>query len=227
MSRPFFWLHIKKAGGQSVRKLLGDLYVETNRKVPTPFVALPKEEWNDALNNFRLPLGHFDFRRALFARDYLYGPDEFSSMFKFAVVRNPYDRIVSCYLYLTGGSRKWQGYRLVGQKRAFMKFLKTLPEKWAEPHKRRNRHVATHTAPVFPDISDDTGQILLDELFHLESIEAEMPVLAQRLGLDKHPMPHENRGKKHRTYRDYYNRESRREVERLFSDDIERLEYDF
>jgi len=223
----FFWLHIKKAGGQSLRELLKGVYVETNRSVPTPFVALPKEEWNDGLNNFRLPLGEYTFKRTLFARRFLYSRDEFEGMYKFAVVRNPYERIVSSYLYTTKNSKKWRAYRLLGQKRAFLEFLKQLPEKWSAPNKGRNRHVATHTAPIIPDISDEHGTVLLDKLYHLEKLNVEIEELAAALDLQVRDIPHRNKGRDSSEYRRYYSKEGRREVENLYSQDIELLGYEF
>ena len=51
----FFYLHIKKAAGQSMRNFLEDVYIQTDRFDPKPFIALPKNQWNDNLNNFRIP----------------------------------------------------------------------------------------------------------------------------------------------------------------------------
>ncbi|MFB6258243.1 MAG: hypothetical protein ABEH38_06090, partial [Flavobacteriales bacterium] len=69
----FFWLHIKKSGGESFRETFTPPYVQTKRKRNfKPFIALPKAEWNDALNNYRLPLGEYDYKRMLFAKRFLY-----------------------------------------------------------------------------------------------------------------------------------------------------------
>lgn len=76
--KPFLWLHIKKCGGTSMREALIPYYKETNRKEALPFIALPKDEWNDALNNYRIPLGKYDFKRMLFAKRFLYSEEEFS-----------------------------------------------------------------------------------------------------------------------------------------------------
>ncbi len=224
---PFFWLHIKKAGGTTLREFLSDVYIETDRSQPTPFIALPKEQWNDALNNYRQPLGPYDFRRCLFARDLLYGPKEFGAMYKFAVVRNPYDRIVSAYIYLTRKNRKWNAYRLIGQRRAFLEFVKRVPEKWQAPNKEQNRHIATHTAPIFSDITDNEGRVLLDDFYHLEHIEGEVEKLIEKLCLTSREVPHKKERITRRGFREYYSQECRREVEKLYDKDIDFLGYDF
>ena len=61
----FFQLHIKKAAGQSMRKSLQGYYSQVNRFKPMPFVAQGKNYWNDILNNFRIPLDDFDYKRML------------------------------------------------------------------------------------------------------------------------------------------------------------------
>lgn len=226
MVAPFFWLHVKKAGGTTVRAMLGEHYVQTNRSIPTPFVALPKLEWNDALNNHRLPLGEYDFRRTLFAKRFLYGA-EFETMYKFAVVRNPYDRLVSAYLYVTKRSRKWKMFRLLGKQRAFYEFVSRLSDKWAQPNKLGNRHVATHTAPVIPDVSDEKGRLLLDDLIPLEQLSERINGLEEQLGIPLGDIPRGNQGRLRSEYRSYYSSKCRSLVEKLYKLDIERLGYDY
>lgn len=153
MTRPFIWLHIRKAGGTSLRDALGDAYVQVDRfATPTPFVALPKAAWNDNLNNYRVPLGPYEWKRMLFAKKFLYREEEFDQHFKFAIVRNPYDRAVSAWRYL---SKKWTFTwpRQVISHYRFDHFLERLPEFWDKI--ATERHVATHTAPIWPDITDD------------------------------------------------------------------------
>lgn len=221
---PFLWLHIKKSGGQSIRQAIGSAYVETRRKEARPFVALPRQEWNDNLNNYRVPLGNFDYRRMLFARDYLY-PQDFERRFKFAVVRNPYARAVSAWRYVTRRNiipQFWARYRY---RYRFIDFLSMLPEIWANKH---NRILATHTAPVWPDISDEGGSSLLDFTAHLETIEQEFPLIAERLSLpDSTAFPRVNHHAQTDLYTRAYGRRTRALVEQLYGEDIQHLGYEF
>lgn len=222
MARPYIWLHIKKAAGQSMRTALGDSYVQTLRRVPTPFAALPKEQWNDNLNNFRVPLGDFDYRRMLFAKKCLY--EDFDARFKFAIVRNPFDRAVSCWRYLT--KSVWRtSPRYWWARRSFSYFLAMLPEVWES---RSDRHIATHTAPMWPDICGENGELLLDFIGRLESINDDFRVVCEKLDIPFTPFPHVNkRQQRAAEYRQAYDRRTRASVERLFADDIQRLGYDF
>jgi hypothetical protein len=158
----------------------------------------------------------------LFAKKCLY--DDFDARFKFAVVRNPYDRAVSCWRYLTASvwrasPRYWRA------RSSFSYFLERLPDIWAS---RSDRHVATHTAPMWPDISDENGELLLDFVGRLESIDDDFRVVCEKIDIPFAPFPHVNRSEhRARRYREAYDRKTRATVERLFADDIGRLGYEF
>jgi hypothetical protein len=214
MTSPFFWLHVKKAGGTSFRATFTPPYVQSDRRAPArSFAEAPKAEWNDMVNNFRIPLGEHDFRRMLFARDHLYGAEEFGRMFRFVIVRNPYDRALSCWHYLTGG---------IGGSAGFERFLESLPWEWTSKH---NRHLATHTAPVWPDITDDAGNLLVDEIYKLEEIDAVMPDLCGRLGVSPGSFQHANGGLVRQLRGDEHTPRTRALVETLYADDLRGLGY--
>ena len=60
--KQFFWLHIKKSAGQSVRKALKPYYVEVDRVLkPRNFIQANYNEYNDILNNYRINLGNYQF----------------------------------------------------------------------------------------------------------------------------------------------------------------------
>ena len=75
-------------------------------------MSLPQEEWNDSLNNYRVPLGDFDYRHMLFVKTYLYEAKAFDDALKFAVVRNLYDRLVSCWKYKVRPVHGFAVYRI-------------------------------------------------------------------------------------------------------------------
>lgn len=236
----FFYLHIKKAGGQSMRSFLKDVYRETNRFNPKPFIALPKEEWNDNLNNYRIPLGEFTFQRTLFAKKFLYSQNEFEGMFKFTIVRNPYDRAVSCWKYITKyNSNSFKKllknntklisknpFSLFNQKIQFQIFLESLPWYWKYPN--RNLHSATHTAPIIPDISDENSQVILNFIGKLENINQDAYYIASQLNLENKHFPKVNSlNHQSANYQEFYNKTTRKLVEEYYGEDIEYFKYKF
>lgn len=207
-----------------MRKALGDAYKEMDRFNPKPFIALPKNKWNDAINNFRIPLGEYDYKRMLFAKKYLYSDKEFDKMFKFVIVRNPYDRAVSSWLYCTQNHWKWIILNNLSKKQAFQVFLEKLPKIWKE---KRDRHTATHTSPVIPDITDDSGNMLVDYIGKLENIDKDFKYICQEIGLPLRDFPVVHFSGRKTKYRNFYNIKSRKLVEKYYQQDIKIFKYEF
>ena len=218
-----FWLHIKKCGGQSLRKAMFPFYKELDRKNPSSFIQLPKAYWNDNLNNYRVPLGDYDFKRSLFAKEFLFTSAEWQGMFKFAIVRNPFDRIISNWLYLKPISRKAIPRWLRG-KLSLESFCDMLPELWETKY---DRHLASHTAPIWPDVSDQRGECLLDYIGRLETIDDSLKEIEKKSGLKFKSITKNNSNIKRKRYRNYISRSSRRKIEQLYRQDFEKFDYDF
>lgn len=180
-NRDLFWLHIKKSAGQSTRAALSPLYREVDRSChPKTFIQATPSEYNDILNNYRVPLGDYQFRRALFAKKFLYG-ENWDHMVKFAFSRDPVSRAVSAFYQFFGGrSKEARKNRLLFFTRhrrlfltkhsAFDAFLDMIAECRESPSAYRpyGLHFSTHTAAMWDDVTDDNGNILLDYIFRLE-----------------------------------------------------------
>tara|TARA_R110002124_G_scaffold286137_2_gene466039 strand:- start:463 stop:1230 length:768 start_codon:yes stop_codon:yes gene_type:complete len=206
-----FWLHIKKSAGLSTRKMLGDLYPQTDRnKMPTGFLQAPKAEYNDILNNFRVLLGPYQFKRCQFAQKYLY-PDDFETRFRFAFSRDPLARCMSQFRYLwarsdparLGAKTSLMTDRLVFDgtpEQDFDRFLAAIEECRASTSniKPYGLHFQTHVAAMADDITDDQGKSLMDAVFRLEDLFAAINMV--RVGFGHAPIapdaaPHLNRSR--------------------------------
>jgi len=224
MTRPFLWLHIKKAGGTSIRQALRSHYPQVDRfGIPSPFIMLPKEFWNDNLNSHHVPLGGYDFRRMEFARRFLYSEEEFQNLFKFAIVRNPYARAVSAWRYLTK-SWKIAKPRQVISHYSFQHFLERLPEFWENI--QVYRHIATHTAPVWADVTDESGKILLDYVGRLENLEIDFQKICDYINIERVQLSKRNTSGYY-DYRKVYNKHSKSLIENYYWSDINEFGYDF
>lgn len=195
-----FWLHVKKSGGTSTRAMFGPAYLEVERTgFPCGFLGRPRAEWNDILNNFRVPLGVHQFRRSLFARDYLY--PEWDDLVRLAFVREPVSRCVSMfhYMYRNGSGwggwarsvwRGWRAERVIalGESSAFDAFLDLLDQRFAEPMttvaRPRDLHFTTHTARMWDDVTDGDGTILINRIWRLEDARHGILAALDEAGLD-------------------------------------------
>lgn len=223
---PYLWIHIKKCGGQTIRNYLADSYYQVDRKSPQPFITLEKKFWNDNLNNYRVPLGRYDNKRLLFAKKYLYSESEFSNIFKFAFVRNPYSRAVSMWKYLVL-SKDISIFDSYACRKSFYRFLKRIDEGVS---KERDRHFFTHTNPIFFDISDMENKSLLDFTGKLENLNADLNYIKSKLGLkiDLNTNLRINSNPRNgKDYKSFYNTSTKGLVEKIYECDIEMFKYTF
>lgn len=196
ISRKLFWIHIRKNGGTSTRAALSPVYRQVDRMVwPTNFPLVERSEYNDVLNNYRVPLGKFQFRRCLFARDYLYG-SEWDEMLKIGFSREPVSRCLSQFFYL-GFRPKPRAYLQAARKNlvrwqlksptaySFDRFLSRV-EKARQANSSVNPyglHFHTHTAAMWNDIVDENETIMLDHIYRLDDFEKGIRHVFDQLGL--------------------------------------------
>jgi len=191
-NKRFLFTHINKCGGTSVARVL------------MPFLETPMTE----------NVHHHAKSEMQSCKDH---PQTY---YKFTVVRNPWDRVVSNYFY--NKNRKQTGVYQQLNSIPFEGFI----EQYCMPVPRNSRE--------FPDlffgqcynwITDHEGSVLVDEVFKLENLDKEWYYLCHRLGVCA-KLPHENKSA-HRDYREYYTDETAEIVGELFQDDIEAFNYGF
>ena len=132
-------------------------------------------------------------------------PDSFVKAFKFAIIRNPWDKFIS----------SWKHSDL--RNSSIESLLNNLPT-----DKRRWWHIVnTQTKILFDD-----NELMVDHLIRFENLENELGKLFEKLGLPPVKFPHKNKTK-HKPYWEYYTDETRKKVEELFKEDIEAFGYTF
>ena len=199
--KQIFWLHIRKSAGMTTRNLLQPYYLEVVDRVnkPKTFIQVSPDEYNDILNNYRVVLGDYQFRRCQFAKKYLY-PDQWDNIFSFAFSREPIDRCLSMFYYLY-----WQDKTVFKQLEnaikkslnsaklhyctsyAFDVFLDNVHEALVNDsiYSPLGIHFSTHVAPMWSDITDSEGNILLKKVYRLENLIDGINQVYEECGLDK------------------------------------------
>lgn len=142
------------------------------------------------------------------------GEPRFSSYFKFTVVRNPFDRLVSQFAYM---DRRPDLRAFIGMDghATFDEYLSLIS---------RKRHVQWEPQTSF--IYDEDGKLLVDFIGRFEHLGQSMAYVFERLGLSGMELPHLN-GADRAPYRDYYTEELRLWVESLYERDLALLGYEF
>lgn len=162
-------------------------------------------------------------------QDYL----KFPNYFKFTFVRNPWDRILSCYLnkimkdpnfedknYAHGIARFLQPYRVFHGGMSFKDFVKAISkidDKISNPHFRSQYYM----------LIDDQDKIIVDYVGKFESLSEDFKKVAARCGLPSSELPHINKTENRKNYTEYYDEETIRLVAERYKKDIELFGYKF
>jgi len=235
LCRPLFWLHIKKSGGTSMRRMLTPVWDDIDSFDVLPsFKQVDSRYWNTLLNNARTPLGDYGNRRLLFARDFLYS--NWSEILSFAVARNPLDRAVSMFFYKyvtpyqSSVVRRMLRFRgsPFGLDRLFDRFLDAVEITHRTPSAfTRQTDFAAHTAPMTPDITDAEGRLLATRVVRFEHFVEGLRAIVEECGGDPGAIEgqHEQRGKKRDRSRPFTPspRQVRR-IDEVFAGDFEHYE---
>jgi hypothetical protein len=134
--------------------------------------------------------------------------DKWDKYFKFAFVRNPWDRMVSAW------KNRSHTYE------SFKDFVK------AYPYPEEKVDLIWHTMPQLTHICDDRGEYMVNHIGRFENLQHDFELICSALDMPKHKLPHKNKTTHHH-YTHYYDDETIERVASNFSRDIERLNYKY
>ncbi len=201
------FIHIPKTGGSSLETVLG-IHGRDNRGsvAPAPEILFGIEAGR-ALQH----LTAAEIKKRI-------SREVWENYFKFAFVRNPFDRLVSEFF--------WQKNRR--QSRAknldFKKFLLEIVAPAVE-RKKPEHLFDDHYRPQNQFLVDRSNRLLINFLGRFENFQADFEKIRQRLGLTA-KLPRLNQTN-HQDYRRYYNQETREIVNQLYRSDLKLLNYSF
>ncbi|HJT79324.1 MAG TPA: sulfotransferase family 2 domain-containing protein [Gemmataceae bacterium] len=142
------------------------------------------------------------------------GRDTFSRYFKFAFVRNPFDRAVSQY-HLTVRRAELREFIGMGPDASFRTYLSLI---------RRKKHVQWEEQYRF--LTDERGNFLVDYVGRFENFETDARKVFDRLGIPVGAVPHSRMNRTaHRHYAEYYDAETAAAVRALYARDLDLFGY--
>jgi len=201
--RMFIFFHLYKCGGNSLRRVVNDQLKGSKELLGVH--VLPK-----------------DVQRHYITRQKL---DRFNEMFKFTIVRNPFEFILSNYHYV----RKFPNHFMYDEaiKMPFSEFPDFYME-WREKHIEENIHGKNKVCTMYEFLHDDKGNMLMDYIGKLETINEDFKYICEKIGIDYRTMPYINVNKKNdKPYRQVYDDATREKVEKYFAKDLKLLKYEF
>lgn len=206
-------IHIPKTGGNSITAALRSAWAG---KPLSERVVLRLRHAGTA------PAAVGRFHKHAKARDIygVVGERAWRGRFSFTVVRNPWDLMVSSYHWWLNRAARWKhlhGHvRAVAALGSFSRFMDS-------PYGRER--INEQEGNFHDWICNAEGGMLVEMVCRFERLEEDWQAIATRLGLQV-PLPHLNRGNRG-TYRDYYDRSSKRIVAQRFAWAIDNFEYLF
>ncbi|MBE9548550.1 MAG: sulfotransferase family 2 domain-containing protein [Proteobacteria bacterium] len=194
MSKKAAFMHIPKTGGASIRQLCNEFNIAI------------------ILHNLRDSkyLSLVEYRR------------QNPGVISFAVVRNPWDRLVSGYFFLKCGGIKPEDKidadRFVNKHKDFNEFVE---------HAFNDDEILNqiHFRPQHLWISDN-NKLIVDYLARFEDLQQSVSGVLNEIGYPARDLTHINKSH-HQSYKKYYSEESIKAVRKIYSKDIELFEYDF
>jgi len=195
-SHKLVFVHIQKTGGDTVEALL-----------------------RERIADLRSILARHAF--ASRGMEYL---DDWDEYFKFAFVRNPWDRLVSWYTMITtfdkAGNELWQYVH--DNSSTFEDFIHNCTGE--VEIKEGVSYSFVHTQLDY--VTDEHGNLLVDFIGRLENLDEDLRKVFRRIGLELETVPHINRSD-HRHYTTFYTPETEMIVRERFQRDIEYFGYEF
>lgn len=185
------------------------------RNGPFIFIHINKTAGTSIGNAIGLPVKHHQTAREVIAK---VGRVNWDKAYKFTLVRNPWDKVVSHYEY----RRKKNKTDISAREITFAEWVKKTygPEK--DPYYYDNEKAFQ---PQVEWLKDDEGKISIDFIGKFESINEDFEQIKKVIGLDAE-LPHLNASKRV-AYQTYYDEETREIVAQWFHEDIEVFGYRF
>ncbi len=208
------FIHIPKTAGTSVEAVLGMHGDKQDVGVVPYFNQTP-----DRKHLYGRDLQHMTAARL---KAVLNNDEVFDSYFKFTVVRNPWERLVSTCAW---SDQKWaNGQELTPA--AFDRLVRGMYASFVEARAASKLFVlSTHLNPQFPYILDDGLRPMVNFIARYENLAEDWRRICERLALDiELPIRMKSH---HRPYPEYYNEETRAMVGEMYAADVRLLGYAF
>lgn len=210
----FLFIHVAKTGGRSVNQTLAKYCRRTER-----FNTRKLDPNVDVLGR----------KIALEIRPQATA-DQWNQYFKFAFVRNPWDRAVSMYRHIRM-SREMNATGKMRYLDEITRRLRIQPEEFSfevfvKAVLRDRVFDNYHWDQQIHCFTDESGRNLFDFIGRFESLQCDFEMVCRRIGFPLKTLPHHNRTQREH-YSGYYTDETSQIVADVYRDDIAMFDYAF
>lgn len=220
----YIFVHVPKTAGTSIKRYLAGYDLKRN-SWPVPDCQSDPTDSKEILHLYS-HLTTADLRNALKKHDSTISS---SGFFQFAFVRNPWDRVLSAFFYLSqGGSGSFKDLKRAWELKAFnMSFKSFVKDGLCHLIEKM-----PHFLPQYYWTHKLLGEVPLDFIGRYENLQNDLEsVMAiirpgQIFGRDQFPWLRRSRSS-HEHYSSYYDDETKDRVADFYREDIRLLGYEF
>ena len=211
----FLFIHVPKTAGNSIQNILKE-YSEDE-------IVFRARHGQDGVERFGVRNRKYNTSKHSTLSDYkaVLDIETYREMYKFAVIRNPWDRMISSYFSPHRGITNWD-------RTLFIKVLQyTYPL----------RHYIFENSTLEKSLdSNESGVINLEKkldddidfLIRYEYLNDDFRLVCDKLGIPYSALPHRNRNESNRNhYSSFYDDELKALVQEKFIDEVLHGDYDF
>jgi len=203
-SHEFIFLRMRKVASTSMKAILLPMGIPRPTGKVAHLKSRAKLEWD--YHNY-VSRAHDD----IVAAQKRMPAELFSRYFKFAFVRNPWDRLVSEYEFLLRKTKHGRHSR-VKKLAGFKQFIQMqIPRK---------------DAYQINMLCNREGELLMDFVGKIENLDEDWQTVCDRIGIPYQALPRKNAGD-HNHFQEYYDDECRQLVAQHWKKEIELFEYSF
>ena len=203
-SHQFIFLQMRKVASTSMQTILRPLCIPVPCGRLAHIKSRARLEWNYHGYVFRLHEDILAAKNRMPART-------FEDYFKFAFVRNPWERLVSEYEFILKRPEHGRHNRVRGLKN-FGEFI--------------HMQIPRHDAYQSNMLSDRKGRLLTDFVGKLENLDQDWRTVCERIGIEYQALPHKNVTER-KSYQDYYDTAGIQLVAKHWAREIELFEYTY
>jgi hypothetical protein len=160
------------------------------------------------------------------AKKYYASEKQWNDYFKFAIIRNPFDRIVSSYNWLCR-KIKPSNFRdrllfkdFIYRRGKFKDLLNS-----SLIIKKENRYHQIRSSTDY--IMDENDNIIVDYIGRFENLKDDWNFICEKIGTKIELVHHNKHSRDHKHYRDYYDDETREFVAKACEKDLKLFGYEF
>lgn len=206
IQKKFLFVHVPKTGGNSIQNVLRD-YSEDE---------ITRGKRQDGFERFGVSNRHYDTKKhsKLFHYQSALDDDLYRSLFKFATIRNPWDRVVSAYFSPGKNVTEWNRNDFLARIRKTVRLRDFLCE--VRPRKRKR----------LKPMSDRKLDSDVDFLIKFERLEEDFRKVCEILDIPYTQLPKTNASRRAH-YSKYYDEELKELVNQRFQDEIRFGDYRF